>query len=78
VPKLSEALRQRIRSEFPPDQRKEVEQALLAYDDPDDTGGVERVRHAILKGARGDLDEVRNLASAARMDYRDVLWWTDG
>ncbi len=71
---LSPNLRERVQREFAPGEQAAAEQALLAYESLD----VERVRHAMLKGARGDLRELRILSDAARVDYRDVLWWTGG
>lgn len=33
-------------------------------------------RFAILKLAKGSLDEVRRLTEAAKVDYRDVIYWS--
>ena len=75
---LSPNLRERVQREFEPGDQAAAQRALLAYESPGDEEGAERVRHAMLKGARGDLRELRILSDAARLDYRDVLWWTDG
>jgi hypothetical protein len=70
----------RVSNDFPPRARAEAERLLLAYesDHPNDSEGTARVRHAMLAGAKGDLDELRILLDAARTDYRDVLYWTGG
>jgi hypothetical protein len=73
---LSPRLRERVEREYAPEDRAAAEQALLAYEAPGDPGGAERVRHAMLNGAKGKLAELRILAEAARRDYRDVLYWT--
>ena len=77
---LDPDLRNRVSSDFPPSARDEAERLLLAYesDHPKDSAGTARVRHAMLTGAKGDLDELRILLAAAQTDYRDVLYWTDG
>lgn len=75
---LSRALQDRVECAYGLEDRAAAEELLLAYDSPNDPGGVERVRHAMLTGAKGDLDELRILLDAARTDYRDVLWWTGG
>jgi hypothetical protein len=76
---LSERLRERVEREYGPADRSAAEEALLAYDPADgDESGTERVRHAMLTGASGSVDELRVLAEAANKDYRDVLWWTGG
>jgi hypothetical protein len=75
---LSHSLRERVEREYAPAERPAAEHALLAYDSFDDPGGSERVRHAMLNGAEGSLEELRILAEAAQRDYRDVLWWTGG
>lgn len=33
------------------------------------------VRFAILRLAKGDLDEIRRLTEAAKVDFRDVIYW---
>jgi hypothetical protein len=71
---LSHRLRERVEREYDAADRAAAERALLAYRSVDD----ERVRHAMLNGAEGNLQELRILAEAAQRDYRDVLWWTGG
>ena len=73
---LSPRLRERVEREYPPEDRAAAEEALLSYEAPADVGGGERVRHAMLNGAKGKLAELRILAEAAQRDYRDVLYWT--
>ena len=70
---LSAGVRERIRAEFPPEQHGEAEVALAAYGEgqPD----AERVHHAILNLAAGDLEELRQSVRTAEQDYRDVLFY---
>lgn len=73
---LSHSLRERVEREYAPAERAAAEHALLAYASLNDSGGSERVRHAMLNGAEGSLKELLILSEAAQTDYRDVLWWT--
>jgi hypothetical protein len=75
---LTPDLLDRVRRDFLPAEQQEAERLLLGYesDYPDDAQGSARVRHAMLTGAKGDLDDLRILLEAARRDYRDVLYWT--
>jgi hypothetical protein len=75
---LTPDLLDRVRRDFLKAEQEEAERLLLGYesDYPNDAEGSARVRHAMLSGAKGDLDELRILLDAARKDYRDVLYWT--
>ena len=73
---LSQRLRERVEREYAPGDRAAAERVLLGYESAHDAEGTERVRHAMLTGAQGDLNELQILREAARKDYRDVLWWT--
>ncbi len=64
-------VRARVRSEFPPEQWEEAERALARCG----TGEPERLQHAVLNLARGDLGELKAMANHTEIDYRDVLWW---
>jgi hypothetical protein len=76
--RLTPDLLDRVRRDFLPAEQQEAERLLLGYesDYPNDSQGSARVRHAMVTGAKGDLDELRILLEAARKDYRDVLYWT--
>ena len=37
----------------------------------------ERVQRAILMLAAGDVDQLLSYTQAAKVDYRDVLWWAE-
>jgi hypothetical protein len=65
---LSEAIRERIRREFPPDQWERV---TTAIEYAPHTG--DRIPNAILNVAGGDLRELRAAANRARTDYRELL-----
>ena len=73
---LSQRVQERVEREFTPGDRDAAKGVLLSYVAVSDEEGTERVRHAMLTGAGGDLRELRILAAAARKDYRDVLYWT--
>ena len=76
---LTPDLRERVRRDFAPADRKEAERLLRSYaPDDDDPEGAARVRRAMLMGAAGDLGELKILRDAARTDHRDVLYWTGG
>ena len=71
VPPLPDAVRSRVTRDFDPAERDEVERLLAQYDNSE----TERVQLAILYLAKGNKADVAGHVSAARRDFRDVLYW---
>jgi hypothetical protein len=70
----------RIAALFPELQRAEAAQLLaeecgdnLPFSDTLGTGGIERIRFAVLKISDGSLDRLRQTIDLAQSDWRDVL-----
>lgn len=76
---LSSETIDRIHALFPEDQWAVVEQLLLAHGvfdrmtAPDWSELAERVRFAVLKLSRGNLDVLSRQLDAAQIDWRDTL-----
>lgn len=71
--KVSKRVQASIDSHFPARSRAAVEASLAEYT------GVERerVQLDILKLSAGDIEHVRSYVAAARLDYRDVIYWAE-
>jgi len=52
---------------------KELGRLLMSYSGPE----TERVRTAIAKLAKDDLQKMAHFVGRAQADYRDILWWAD-
>lgn len=77
---LSPAVQRRVATLFPPQQRAEAAQLLVAecganlpFADTLGPAGVERVRAAVLKLSGGDLEELGSAIDLAQSDWRDAL-----
>ncbi len=70
---LERRLRVRVAKDFAEADRTAVLELLCSYDgsEPD------RVRWDILELSKGSLVKVREYVEAARVDYRDVLYWAE-
>lgn len=66
-----------VERDFPPERTAQILRVLTAYDD--DRYGLHgpRIRRAILVLANGDDEALRHYATAARTDFRDVLYWVE-
>lgn len=74
LPDVTQADVERVaRRELAGDAVPEVLAALDGYGEGRDAREAARVRLAVLKLARGSLEDVRTLVDAARRDFRDVL-----
>jgi hypothetical protein len=71
----SEQIVSRVRSEYEAVWHEDVLAALDRYGTEPYHREIERVQHAILELARGDVEELETLVRAAVVDYRDVLYW---
>jgi hypothetical protein len=58
---------------FPAGERAAVEALLMSYEENE----APRVRLAILALANGDLVRLGEMVRAAKLDYRDVLYWAE-
>jgi hypothetical protein len=63
----------RIAKEFPREDRPAIMEALACYRGPE----ADRVRWDILQLSKGSADDVRRYLDAAKVDYRDVLYWAE-
>jgi hypothetical protein len=77
---LTEAVSGKVRLMFPSEQQPEAVRLLekecgrnLPFYEDAGPQKLERVRLAVLKLSRGNLDELRNQLDVARVDWRDVL-----
>jgi hypothetical protein len=62
-----------IRREFLPEQVERVRDILGGYGSGPGQREPDRVRIAVLKLSRGDLERLEHFAAVAASDYRDVL-----
>ena len=77
---LTEAVRQKVRQSFTPEQQAEVTRLLerecannLPFSDIGTDEGLERIRLDVLKLADGSAAELRKQIAAAKRDWRDVI-----
>jgi hypothetical protein len=63
----------RIVKEFPASQQTSVAELLASYAGPE----PERMVWDILILSKGSLDNIERYLKAARIDYRDVLYWAE-
>lgn len=78
VPSVTaEDVRRIVRREFREEHVAEVEALLATYGDSEWHHEPARVRMAILKLSRGDLEKLKHNLEVARGDYRDVLFWAE-
>jgi hypothetical protein len=76
---LEDKLIEIIREDFQEIDRNEVTDLLSSIeakhvmDESEDN--LLSTRFSILKLAKGDVDEVRRLTEAAKIDFRDVIYW---
>jgi hypothetical protein len=73
---LSPAVIERVTKEFKPEEHDIVLSYLEEYTGGDDRGR-ERVLMAILKLSKGSAEDVANYVDAAKVDFRDILWWAE-
>lgn len=66
-----------VEQQFPPQDQSTVLSLLSTYGAESYEREVARVQRAILTLAKGQLDQVAYLVGAAKVDYRDVLWWAE-
>ncbi len=68
-----------IKEEFKEIDRHEVEQLLSSIESKhvmeQSEYNLHSVRFAILRLAKGDLEEVQRLTEAAKVDFRDIIYW---
>lgn len=70
---LSASVRSQVARDFKPEERDEVQLVLAQYGTSEPE--TEQVQLAILHLAKGNKTDVASHVSAARQDYRDVLYW---
>ncbi len=70
---VSSRIAARVESEFPAEARPLVCSLLDEYSGPES----ERVNLDVLQLAAGEVGAVRRYVAAARLDYRDVLYWAE-
>lgn len=58
---------------MPSDISQQLGHMLMSYSGPEQ----DRVRTAVAKLAKDDLQKMEHYLSRAQQDYRDVLWWAD-
>jgi hypothetical protein len=63
----------RIAGEFPAADRPAITASLASYAGPE----ADRVRWDILQLSKGRAADVRRYLEAAKVDYRDVLYWAE-
>ena len=70
---LEDRLFESIATEFANADRTAVIELLISYSGPE----PDRVRWDILELSKGSLEKVRQYIEAARIDYRDILYWAE-
>jgi hypothetical protein len=73
---ISPAVAERVSKDFKPEDHELVLSYLEEYEGGDDRGR-ERVLMAILKLSQGSPEDVANYVDAAKVDFRDILWWAE-
>ena len=70
---LEDRLFERIATEFANGDRTAVIELLSSYSGPE----PDRARWDILELSKGKLEKIRHFVEAARVDYRDILYWAE-
>ncbi|MDD4873027.1 MAG: hypothetical protein PHR77_20940 [Kiritimatiellae bacterium] len=68
---------ERIQQDYPGEKQKEVEELLASYGTESYQQEHERVLLDILKLAKGDIKQVKELVERAKKDYRDIIFWAE-
>lgn len=68
---------ERIQRDYPNEKRKKVEELLGSYGIESYQKEHERVLMDILKLAKGDIKQVKELVERAKKDYRDIIFWAE-
>ena len=63
----------RVAKEFPGSEQSLVAELLTRYSGPE----PDRVRQGILNLSKGSRESVAKYTEAARIDYRDILYWAE-
>ncbi|PKK88512.1 MAG: hypothetical protein CVV64_18590 [Candidatus Wallbacteria bacterium HGW-Wallbacteria-1] len=70
-----------INNDFPPQQTEqiiaELRKVTLNHVMASSEANLFNTRHAILKLANGNIDQVRYYVSSAMKDFRDVIFWAE-
>jgi hypothetical protein len=76
---MNDKIREKINQDFSFEQRasviKELSSFHLKHVMANSEYNLFNSRYAILKLAKGNVDEVVKLIAAAKIDYRDVIMW---
>ncbi len=76
---LDEALKTKIRNEFNQEEFLAVKEALLsvslAHVMANSEYNLNNTRHAIVQLAQGNMDVLKNMVDAAKLDFRNVILW---
>lgn len=70
---LSEAVRVKLKDSFPAQDREQAETLLLQYGGVPAEPDAERVRLEILEASESRLEQMRELVTLAKTDFRDLL-----
>ncbi len=77
VPYSREDVLAAVRQWLPDEDTASVLAVLDAYSTEPYERERERVQIAVLKLSEGDVDKLLQYVTAARLDYRDVLYWAE-
>lgn len=72
-----EAVLQAVEAAFPDHEATDIIEILDMYGVEAYERERERVQLAIVKLSQGDVDRLLDMVQAAKIDYRDVLFWAD-